>query len=259
MGAYFSQFTIFIVAVVAIYFIKFYMENGDDFWSFFSRGGNSVPQDSLDFNETIQLKKGAKAEKYSRKKAIMNNTAIFLPRIGKDFPGFNYPEMQRRVQTTLVSYLRAIDQEDPALLVGGGEELKTSLKLHLNMLKDQGVHENFDDINVHCTEISKYFKDPGRCIITFQSALVCHHNKIKAGEVTEGSEEIDYETKFEIEMVYIQDREKVVSDDEMAMGYNCPNCGAPVKSLKKKVCEYCGAAIQEYNIKVWTITSIREI
>jgi hypothetical protein len=60
-------------------------------------------------------------------------------------------------------------------------------------------------------------------------------------------------------MVYIQDRDKVESDYDKAMGYNCPNCGAPVKSLKYKTCEYCGTGLQEYNIKVWTFAAVREL
>ncbi len=257
MGSYFSQFFGFILMVVVLYvfFVKKLFDNDKNSYD----GFDDLSKNSLDYGEISRLREAAKTEKYSRKKAIRNNTAIYLPRIGEDFPGFNYPEMKRRAQATLVSYLRAIDQEDPSLLTEGGAELKTSLKMHLNMLKDQGIHENFDDIKIHCMEISQYFKDPGRCIITFQSALECHHNRIKDGEVTEGSEELTYQTKFELEMVYIQDRDKVEDDSERAMGYNCPNCGAPVKSLKTKVCEYCGAVIEEYNIKVWTITSIREI
>ncbi len=60
-------------------------------------------------------------------------------------------------------------------------------------------------------------------------------------------------------MVYIQNRDMVESDSDRALGYNCPNCGAPVKSLKQKICEYCGCGIQEYNIKVWEFNSVREL
>ncbi len=97
MGSYFGELTLLILVLAGVSFIKHYLEHGDTYGGFFTGYGGSSSQDSLDFNETIQLKKAAKAEKYTRKKAIMNNTAIFLPRIGKDFPGFNYPEMQSRV------------------------------------------------------------------------------------------------------------------------------------------------------------------
>jgi endogenous inhibitor of DNA gyrase (YacG/DUF329 family) len=43
-----------------------------------------------------------------------------------------------------------------------------------------------------------------------------------------------------------------------AMGVNCPNCGAPVKNLGQKFCEYCGTGITEVNIRSWKFDSIRE-
>ncbi len=252
MISYYSQLLGLILSAAVVMAITHHLLHGS---------GDSDPyreEGRLDPATIKALKAQAAGEKYSRVKPVVNNTPFFLPKIGRDFPDFNYTEMQRRVTTILVSYLRAIDQEDVSLLVGGGEELKQSLKLHLNNLKDNGVHENFDDIVVNRTEISKYFKDPGRCTITFQCSLECKHNKIIDGEVKEGSEEIGYQTRFEIDMVYIQDRDLVKNDSQKALGYNCPNCGAPITSLESKVCEYCGAAIEEYNIKVWTVTAIRE-
>ncbi len=252
IGNYFNQLLFFLFASVAVMGIQYYLHHRrDDNNLFFG-------EDQLPPGMENTLRRQAAAEKYVRVKPVVNNTPIFLPRIGKDFPDFNFTEMQRRVTTTLISYLRAIDQEDISLLVGGGEELRQSLSLHLNMLKDSGVHENFDDIKINRTEISRYFSDPGRCTITFQSSLECKHNKIVDGEVREGSEEIGYQTRFEIDMVYIQDRDLVESDSERVLGFNCPNCGAPLNTRHVRKCEYCGAAIEEYNIKVWTITAIRE-
>jgi len=205
------------------------------------------------------LKEEVERDARERPRSVAAMTSIYLPKIAKDFPDFNYVEMQRRAETTLISYLRAIDEENPKLLLNAGPELKANLQLYMGMLKDSGIHENFDDIHIHRTEISRYMKDPGRCIITFQCSLECKHNKIKDGEVVEGSEEFKYQAKYELDMVYIQDRDKVESDYDKALGYNCPNCGAPVKSLKYKVCEYCGTGLVEYNIKVWTFAAVREL
>ena len=40
---------------------------------------------------------------------------------------------------------------------------------------------------------------------------------------------------------------------------NCPNCGAPLTHIGSKNCRYCGTPIVEYNIKVWTFSSVREL
>lgn len=34
-----------------------------------------------------------------------------------------------------------------------------------------------------------------------------------------------------------------------AVGTTCPNCGAPVRSLGAKKCEYCGSYVEPVNIK----------
>ena len=39
--------------------------------------------------------------------------------------------------------------------------------------------------------------------------------------------------------VYIQNVDMVANGSE-GLGLNCPNCGAPIKSLGQKFCEYCG-------------------
>ena len=39
---------------------------------------------------------------------------------------------------------------------------------------------------------------------------------------------------------------------------NCPNCGAPVKTLGEKFCQFCGTAIKEINIRSWKFNSVNE-
>ena len=38
----------------------------------------------------------------------------------------------------------------------------------------------------------------------------------------------------------------------------CPNCGAPIRSLGSKVCEFCGTAVQEVNHYAWSFDKIYE-
>lgn len=44
-----------------------------------------------------------------------------------------------------------------------------------------------------------------------------------------------------------------------AVGTTCPNCGAPVKNLGAKKCEYCGSYIEPVNIKVWKLQNFHEV
>ena len=43
-----------------------------------------------------------------------------------------------------------------------------------------------------------------------------------------------------------------------AIGINCPNCGAPVKNLGQKYCDYCGTGIREINVRSWSFESVKE-
>ena len=77
------------------------------------------------------------------------------------------------------------------------------------------------------------------------------------GKVVFGSKDAKMQTVYETELVYIQDVDKLENHAD-ALGINCPNCGAPIKSLGEKYCEYCGTAVQEVNIRAWKFNSIKE-
>ena len=74
-----------------------------------------------------------------------------------------------------------------------------------------------------------------------------------------GSETNWEQSRYNIELVYIQDREIVEKDFDGLERRNCPNCGAPLTHLGSNNCRYCGTPIVEYNIKVWTFSSVREV
>ena len=220
-----------------------------------------VSKFSKDLFGTSDLKKVARdlqLEESTTHKSVSAMTSIYLPQIVKDFPDFNYNEMKSRANSLLMSYLRSIDTNSVQDLKYANEELKIRLEKYLEMLNEQNIHENYDMIKIHQTEIMMYKKTPGRCVVTFQSSLECMHNKERDGVILSGSKEYKYQTRFNIEMVYIQNRDMVENDGERALGVNCPNCGAPVSVIGKKYCEYCGTGITEYNIKAWSFSSVEE-
>lgn len=210
---------------------------------------------------TDDLKKVAhdlQVEGSTTPKSVSAMTSVYLPQIVRDFPDFNYNEMKSRANNLLISYLRAIDENKVIDLDYANDELKNRLEKYLSMLNEQDIHENFDMIKIHRTEIMSYKKGAGRCVITFQTALECMHSTERDGKLLTGSKEYKYQTKFNLEMVYVQDRDQVENDGERTLGINCPNCGAPVRTLGNKYCEYCGAGIKEYNIMAWSFSSVEE-
>lgn len=220
----------------------------------FSRAMFGTP----DIAEAAQKMKQEYAE---TPKSVSAMTSLLLPQIVSDFPDFQYDEMKERAENVLTDYLRAISERTPSLLRDGNTELKNHLDNHIQMLSARDLHEHFEQIKLHRTEITQYKKTKGRCIITFQSAMECYHYITQAQNpsvIKEGSKEYKYQTRYNIDLIYIQDRDLVENELDYALGVNCPNCGAPLSSLGAKVCEYCGTPMIEINIHAWSFSNIDE-
>lgn len=192
-------------------------------------------------------------------KSVSAMTSIYLPQIHEDFPEFNWNDMRMRSENVLKSYLMAIDAHDPRLLSEGSRELRDALRLHLATLRDAGHVEQFDQVKIHRTEIANYEKRHGRCTVRCQSALQFKHAVFdEKGVTVSGNAERWTQARYNVDIVYIQDQDKVDDDRDRADAVNCPNCGAPVTNLGAKTCAYCGSAIEPYNIRVWTFHKVEE-
>ncbi|MBQ9984595.1 MAG: zinc ribbon domain-containing protein [Lachnospiraceae bacterium] len=211
---------------------------------------------------TTDITKGAekmREEMASTPKSVSGMTSLLLPKINSDFPDFNYNEMKERANNVLTSYLRAVNDNNTGLLTDGSEELQQQLENQIQMNSSRRVREHYEQIRIHKTEINQYRKTEGRCIITFQSAVECYHYTTdESNAVKAGSRDYKLQTKFNTDLIYVQDRNLIENELDNALGVNCPNCGAPISALGAKFCEYCGSGIVELNIKAWTFNNIEE-
>lgn len=209
--------------------------------------------------DITQAAKQMKQEYSTTPKSVSAMTSLLLPKIVSDFPDFQYDEMKERANNVLTGYLQAVTAKNPGLLKDGNTELKQQLEDYIQMLSNQDLREHFDQIKIHRTEICQYRKTAGRCIITFQSALECYHYITDSSStIKEGSKEYKYQTKYNTDLIYIQDRNLVENELDNALGVNCPNCGAPLSSLGAKFCEYCGTPVIEINIHAWSFSNVEE-
>jgi len=192
-------------------------------------------------------------------KSVSAMTSLYLPKITRDFPEFSYDEMKEKAQNVLTSYLLAVNDFNPARLTEGNSELKNKLEHTIALLKNKDQREHFDNIKIHRTEISGYTKKSGRCIITMQTSVQYYHYITdNSGKVLAGSKDVLFQSKYDTDLIYIQDRALVEGDLGDAEGLNCPNCGAPITNLGSKFCEYCGTGVVAYNIHVWSFSDVRE-
>ena len=193
-------------------------------------------------------------------KSVSGATNICLPRITADFSDFHYEEMKRRAENVLLSYLACVSSRNADNLQDGNSELKHSLEHRINYLRSNGKREFFDEPRIHRTEIAAYTKNEGRCTVTFQTSIQYKHYTMDMnGKRIGGSDTVLEQSRYNTELVYIQDREIVEKDMDGLEGRNCPNCGAPLTHMGSKNCRYCGTPIVEYNIKVWTFSAVKEI
>ena len=81
-------------------------------------------------------------------------------------------------------------------------------------------------------------------------------NRDENGKVVFGDKNLKNQTVYEVSLVYVQDIDKVGADS--GLGINCPNCGAPIKNLGMKFCEYCGTGVVEVNERAWKFNSVNE-
>ena len=141
-------------------------------------------------------------------KSVSGMTRLMEPQIMRDFPDFNWSEFKHRAENMLTSALLAISSERPERLVDASEEVKNQV---LNIIADNQaaqVREVYNNIKIHQTEISNYRKDKGNCIIVIQSAVEYYHYKVSGDHVTEGSKERKVQTKYNVELLYVQDGEE---------------------------------------------------
>lgn len=185
-------------------------------------------------------------------KSVNGMTSVCLPRICADFPEFNWHEFKQKSENMLISIFQAITKEDVSLVKEGSEELKYQIQASIQNNRDAHVSETYKDIKIHQTEIRDYRKQEGTVIITIQTSVGYIHYKTQGGGVIEGSETVTKQSRYNVELLYIQDVEKMTNRGK-ALSVTCSSCGAPIKGLGQKVCEYCGCAVTEVNIHAWSI------
>jgi len=224
------------------------------------RAVESFSREAFGTSDIMEGFRQAEQEYASTPKSVSAMTSLYLPKIKRDFPEFQYDEMKVRAENALTSYLLGVDKMSPGMLKEGNQELQDKLEMRIEMLRAEGHREHFGSIKLHRTEISDYKKRNGRCIITFQTALQYYHTlEDESGKMLDGRSDLLTQAKYNTDVIYIQDRELVEDERDLSLGLNCPNCGAPISGTGSKVCEYCGTPIVELNIYAWTFSNITEV
>ena len=194
----------------------------------------------------------------STPKTVSDLSSLLLPKIAADFPEYNNEEMAERARNVLTSYLFSIDESDPSHLTEGNEELKNKLTMQVKMNQDKGYVEHFERIKVHKCVLNQYEKTDGKCTVTYQAAVQFLHYITEKEKIKTGRNDLMTQAKYDIRVVYVQDRDMVDKFSDMALSSVCPHCGAPIKGLGDKKCPYCGSDVEIINIYAWSFSDVSE-
>ena len=179
-------------------------------------------------------------------KSVSSLDSIYLDKIEKDFPELNINELKSDSERVIIDTLNAIEKKDKEGMLASAK-VNSYIKSKIDDLKDDNVI--YDDIKIHKTVINHYDKNASVATISLASAVEYYYKK--GNEVGKKKQ-----TRFKCEYIYIIDSEKV--GNVRALGLNCPNCGAPIKTLGHKHCEYCSTGVVDIVKKNWVINNIKE-
>lgn len=194
-------------------------------------------------------------------KSVSSMTRVYLPLITEDFPQFNLAEFKQRCDNMVKSALLAISEQNITLLESASDNLKNQISLTIENDKGQSQVTSYKDIIIHQTEITKYVKAYGLCVITLQSAIEFKRYVTSAGKIISGSNTLADQTKYNIELAYVQNEElaNAHTENRAIVGIKCPSCGANVTNLGAKQCDYCGSQVKEINLQVWSFNKLIEV
>ena len=197
-------------------------------------------------------------EQSTSPKNVVDMSSMLLPKLAEDFPEYNNEEMAERAKNVLTSYLYSVDESDPSHLTEGNEELKNKLTMQVKINQDKGYVEHYERIKAHKSVLNKYEKTDGKCTVTYQVSVQYLNYITQGDKIKTGRTDLMKQARYNVTVVYIQDRDMVDKFSDMALASVCPHCGAPIKGLGDKQCPYCGSDVEVVNIYAWSFSDVSE-
>lgn len=199
-----------------------------------------------------------KQELSNTPRSLRSMEPVYLPRIQSDFPTLNIDELKKKAERVLLSSLQALAAQDITLLSEeASPDIREKIMTEIAQLKEQGLTQHYRQVKLYRTVIHDYRLADGLARLRLHTALESFSWLEKEGSVLSGDKEFRSQLVFETVYLYVQDVKKV--KDRTALALSCPSCGAPVRSLGRKVCDYCGNAVKEINLRVWRLTDYKAV
>ena len=182
-------------------------------------------------------------------KSVAGMEKLLLPTLAKDFPNLNISEMKKMAENSILLCLKSVENKRIENFEHTSERITNWINSKIDDLKANETI-NYDSIKFHRTVLNQYIKKDGMCSVVFQTSVEYLYRKNN-----DNFEKI--QDRFNTEFIYIYDDLKI-SKYQHGIALNCPNCGAPIKDLGVKVCEYCSTGVIDLVKKTWILNDISQ-
>lgn len=209
-----------------------------------------------DSKKIISMIKDSEEEAKYRHKSVSGLSSILIPKILKDFPNFNEQEFYNKVEASIIGILNTLSNNKVSS-IKELNEIRTTLETLIESQVASSIKEKYEDIKFHEHAIKDYKNESGVLMITVNSSLEYYYEKSIKGKVKIPRKDYKKQTTFTSTFVYIYDPDKY-NISKSSFSVHCPNCSAPLKNIESRICEYCGAKVEDINLRSWYITKYKE-
>ncbi len=244
----FSLFPVIMITIVIITIISKTKKLTNDYLGM-------TPSQTMDL-----ISKGIR-EEVTSPKPITELSAVYTPKIQRDFPEMGYGGMESLARNALIASFNAIEKKstDGLLEISCSTALVNKVINIINDLGSKGEEEKYDNVKIHRCGICSYLKKQDEAIVAFEYSLQYEYKKYRLGQLVSRTDNNGIvQAAYRVTLTYNQKIYEQTSN--MVYTSNCPNCGAPVDvSNKERECPYCGSGFSVINDRVWQVTDFNLI
>ena len=169
-------------------------------------------------------------------RSLSSLESVAMPKILKDFPDFNARVFSQRVRRDAETYYQSGMEQKMLFKNDATEAFKESFE-------DRLPAEVKEGIEVHRVTIAGYDGSARRKILTCQASV---------GFIDTN----DAQQERRLTLLYIAGYAD--DPDSEVVGFNCPNCGAPLPAAGARVCVYCGTSFIAPVDRGWMLFDAKE-
>lgn len=197
-----------------------------------------------DIKEAIEK---SEIENENTPKSLASMESTYLRSIKEDFPDLNTNEIKSMAENGILDYFNAIENKDLEIVKNYNETIKNLIQVKINDINKKNI--KYSNIKFHKTVINRYEKSDSIATLITESSLEYYYKE---------NDKINKKTqdRFRVELIYVIDATKLDKEQKL-LGLNCPNCGAPITTLKEKKCKYCDALVKDIVKRSWVINNIK--